>query len=233
MARTTPLTPILYRKIFGGGGSVTPESIVTATGQMTTQQAADTRQNIDAEQKSFVVEFSVEDDVWSADKSIEEMAEAVDAGKTIIGIRSAEPTIPIICSYIDADVAKFDWCYFDDGVMHFYRLRGEVLSDDNDEPFDDWHLITEEAFLPMPKTIILKDASVTIIASDNTVYDCDVLTSLTISSFPASGKFWIWFTSGATPTTTVGIANFTAEANKVYKITVENGYATYDSWATS
>ena len=46
MAKATPLTAILYRKIFGGGGSVTPDSIVTATGQMTPQQAADTLENI-------------------------------------------------------------------------------------------------------------------------------------------------------------------------------------------
>ena len=75
--------------------------------------------------------------------------------------------------------------------------------------------------------------SITLEAAANTVYNYGTLTSLTVSSFLAQGKFWIWFTSGATPTTTVGIANFTAEANKVYRITVENGYATYDSWATS
>ena len=44
----TPLSPILYAKILGGGGSVTPGSIVTATGQMTEQQAADTRDNLNA-----------------------------------------------------------------------------------------------------------------------------------------------------------------------------------------
>lgn len=79
----------------------------------------------------------------------------------------------------------------------------------------------------------LSSTSITLEAAANTVYNYGTLTSLTVSSFPAQGKFWIWFTSGATATTTVGIANFTAEANKVYKITVENGYATYDSWATS
>ena len=134
MAKATPLTAILYRKIFGGsGGSVTPESIVTATSQMTPQQAADTLDNIGGE----------------------------------------------------------------------------------------------------PKPAVLTSTSITLAAQDNTEYHYGELTALTISTFPASGKFWIWFTSGATPTTTIGISNFTAEANKVYKITVENGYATYDSWATS
>ena len=87
---------------------------------------------------------------------------------------------------------------------------------------------------PAPTVVTdLSSTSITLEAAANTVYNYGTLTSLTISSFPAQGKFWIWFTSGATATTTVGIANFTAEANKKYRIFVENGYATYDSWATS
>lgn len=64
----------------------------------------------------------------------------------------------------------------------------------------------------------------------NTVYNCGTLASLTVSNPPATGKYSIIFYSGATPTTTVGIENFAAEANKRYKITVEDNYATYDSW---
>lgn len=70
----------------------------------------------------------------------------------------------------------------------------------------------------------------TITPEANTVYQCGELTSLTISNPPATGKYSIVFYSGATPTTTVGIENFAAEANKRYKITVEDNYATYDSW---
>ena len=70
----------------------------------------------------------------------------------------------------------------------------------------------------------------TITPAANTVYTCGELTSLTISNPPATGKYSIIFYSGATPTTTVGIENFAAEANKRYKITVEDNYATYDSW---
>lgn len=71
----------------------------------------------------------------------------------------------------------------------------------------------------------------------NTIYKYGKLTSLTISNPTATGKFWIWFTSGATATTVTGIENgdgtaFQPEANKVYKITVEDGYATFDSWST-
>ena len=49
MRNGTPLYPILLSKVFGsGGGSVTPEDIVTATGEMTDQQKSDTRANIGA-----------------------------------------------------------------------------------------------------------------------------------------------------------------------------------------
>ena len=70
----------------------------------------------------------------------------------------------------------------------------------------------------------------TITPAANTIYNCGELTSLTISNPPATGKYSIIFYSGATPTTTVGIENFVAEANKRYKITVEDNYATNDSW---
>ena len=70
----------------------------------------------------------------------------------------------------------------------------------------------------------------TIAPEANTIYQCGELTSLTISNPPATGKYSIVFYSGSTPTTTVGIENFAAEANKRFKITVEDNYATYDSW---
>jgi hypothetical protein len=73
-------------------------------------------------------------------------------------------------------------------------------------------------------------SAITITPADNTVYNCGELTSLTISNPPATGKYSIIFFSGATATTTVGIENFIAEANKRYEITVKDNYATYDSW---
>ena len=53
----TPLTPIINAKLLGGG-SVTPASIVTATGQMTTQQKSDTLDNIGGEPKKLTVTVS-------------------------------------------------------------------------------------------------------------------------------------------------------------------------------
>lgn len=83
---------------------------------------------------------------------------------------------------------------------------------------------------PAETAVNVSEATPTITPAANTVYKCGELTSLTISNPPATGKYSIVFFSGAAPTTTVGIENFAAEANKRYKITVEDNYATYDSW---
>lgn len=80
------------------------------------------------------------------------------------------------------------------------------------------------------KTENVTGTTPTITPAANHDYQCGELTSLTISNPPAEGKYSIIFYSGANPTATVGIENFTAEANKRYKITVEDNYATYDSW---
>lgn len=84
--------------------------------------------------------------------------------------------------------------------------------------------------LDAPIVVTVSGSDVTITPAANTVYHCGELASLTVSNPPATGKYSIVFFSGAAPTTTVGIENFAAEANKRYKITVEDNYATYDSW---
>lgn len=83
---------------------------------------------------------------------------------------------------------------------------------------------------PAETVVAVSGTTPTIEPAPNTIYNCGELASLTISNPPATGKYSIVFFSGSTPTTTVGIANFTAEANKRYKIKVEDNYATYDSW---
>lgn len=83
---------------------------------------------------------------------------------------------------------------------------------------------------PAETVVNVTGTTPTITPAANTIYNCGELTSLTISNPPATGKYSIVFFSGATATTTVGIENFAAEANKRYKITVEDNYATNDSW---
>lgn len=77
----------------------------------------------------------------------------------------------------------------------------------------------------------------TITPAANTVYKCGELTSLTVSSSPASGSYSIVFTSGATPTVTsfpatvLGLDDFDAEADTLYEINVLDGRAVYKGWA--
>lgn len=82
-------------------------------------------------------------------------------------------------------------------------------------------------------------ATVTITPTDNTIYKCGELTSLTIANPPATGAYSIIFTSGSTATTTVtpstmlGLESFAAEANTIYEINVLDNRAVVGSWAVS
>lgn len=79
----------------------------------------------------------------------------------------------------------------------------------------------------------------TITPAANTVYNCGELSSLTITSPPATGSWVIKFTSGSTPTTTTIPATvifpepFAAAANTRYEINVEDGYAVVVGWPVS
>lgn len=78
--------------------------------------------------------------------------------------------------------------------------------------------------------------SVTITPTDNIIYKCGELTSLTIANPPATGAYSIIFTSGSTATTTVipntmlGLEDFAAEANTIYEINVLDNRAVVGSW---
>lgn len=88
--------------------------------------------------------------------------------------------------------------------------------------------VTGKADAPMPTAV--SGTTPTIEPQANTIYKCGELTSLTISNPPKGGAYSIVFTSGATATVVTGIDNFTVEANKRYRIDVEDGYATFASW---
>ena len=86
-------------------------------------------------------------------------------------------------------------------------------------------------------TITGTTASITPVA--NNIYNCGELTSLTISSPPATGAWSVVFTSGSTPTTTtipatiLGLESFAAEANTMYEINVLDNRAVVGNWAVS
>lgn len=118
--------------------------------------------------------------------------------------------------FVESELANFVW--LED------ELNPNGFWDEFGQPID------LSAYEEKPTINTVSGTSVSISPVNNNIYNCGEITSLTISNPPATGKYSIVFFSGATPTTTVGIENFVAEANKRYKITVEDNYATYDSW---
>lgn len=109
--------------------------------------------------------------------------------------------------------------------------NGKVLSVSNGRP----------AWVQKDPTVVtdLVSSSITLAAADNTIYKYGTLSSLTVSSFPATGAFSITFTSGSTattltvPQTLVMHDSFTVEANTRYEINVLDGYAVAAGWSVS
>jgi hypothetical protein len=216
----------------GGGGDVTPESIVTATGQMTDAQKAATIQNIGAVSASefipTVILLSVDGGAVELDLSgigltVQQFFEAYIDGKRFYFVIAEinNGVIQLTPTYFDEITARLVFTGYDNGSLYVAELLAE----------GEYVLSGALRIIQLEDTVVnVSGTTPTITPADNTVYNCGELTSLTISNPPATGKYSIIFFSGATPTTTVGIENFVAEANKRYKITVEDNYATYDSW---
>lgn len=85
----------------------------------------------------------------------------------------------------------------------------------------------------------ISETTAIITPAANTIYNCDELTSLTITNPPASGAYSIVFTSGSTPTVTtfpatiLGLEDFAPEANTLYEINVLDNRAVVGSWAVT
>lgn len=201
--------------------SITPESVAAAIGDMTEAQTAQVLYDIGGT-KVFIVTFTYSNTIWNTDKTLQQVYAAFQANYLVLFVYSTAIAI-----------ARIE----DDGFTTVYRGQTVYNSSGGLAYNVDMQMINgignNVIFTVLDGTIKqnVSGSTPTITAAANTVYNCGELTSLTVDSFPESGKFWIWFTSGATPTTTVGIANFVAEANKKYRIFVEDGYAVYDSWS--
>ncbi len=211
----------------GGGGSVTPASIVSATGQMTSQQAADTLDNIGGEPEKLVVTITESSGVYSANKTFTEIRAALNAKKTVVcqysSVRFTLYEIEDYLAFVGAE-------WLGDRFM-FYKLQ---IND------DDSVFLDQCEYSLAAKTVAVSGTTPTIAtAADSTIYNCGTLTSLTVTAIANPGDFIIRFTSGATPTTTNFPASmvfpeaFSAEANMRYEINVSNGYALAVGWPTT
>jgi len=221
-----------------GGGSVTPASIVTATGQMTSQQAATTRENLGAEPEKFVV--TVTDDGqggYTADKTFAQISAAYDAGKIIQAVLEATmfPLISIAYGAFGGGSAMFSATSTPSA-----RATTFTLLCDYDGNNDSWSYYEVGSAIAKDYSRQIT-ANVNITPEDNVVYNCTAaaLTSLTITNPPATGEYSIVFTSGSTPTqttfpaTVLGLEDFAAEANTMYEINVLDNRAVVGSWAVS
>ena len=198
----TPLTPIIIAKLIGGGGggSVTAAAVLSAMEAMSDAQAQDALNAINCVSRDDIGA------VFTIKGSVASVADLPATGNAIGDVY-----------YVEAVQAGYVWITSTTYPDGYWEELGE--------PID------LSAYEMKPTTVTdLSSTSITLAASANTYYTYGELTALTVSSFPASGTFWIVFVSGATATTVTGIDNFTPEANKRYKVTVENGYATFDAW---
>lgn len=227
----TPLSPILFDKLLGGsGGSVTPASIVTATGQMTSQQAADTLGNLGGEPQKFVV--TVTDDGqggYTADKTFAQISEAYQSGSTIIIIFQHYAAIAVYSEVTNIFAVTY---FIERARDEVFRVIIAITSNGI--------VVPRQQQLQLASNIEeIADDAPTITPEANTIYLCDTLTSLTIDDPIITSSYSIVFTSGSTPTSTtipatiLGLENFAAEANTMYEINVLDNRAVVGSWAVT
>lgn len=231
---------VLAGKNSTGGGSVTPESIVAATGQMTEAQTDRMRANIVAAQDALRLTATptagpsgntLMSGTW-AGATWEEVVAAVAATRLIQISITGVGTVTLLYNLGRATNASSNaFVYSVDGTL--YNVYVELLIVDGNNRFN-LSIINART-----KTENIYGTTPTITPAANTIYNCGELTSLTISNPPATGAYSIVFTSGATATTTtipatiLGLEDFAPEANTIYEINVLDNRAVVGSWGVS
>ena len=211
----------------GGGGSGTDSNAVhySADSGKTTAERAAALANVGGEPKKLTVNFTYASSTYTADHTITEIKAAYDAGKTVEAVYNSEV---YRLTYAASGVAIFACATEDgDGNPYIVALCGvhNVLTGDDGWEFHDINIAKG------PITTAVSGSTPTIAAADNTIYECGECTSLTVSSFPATGWFEIDFNSGSTATV-LYLPNdledrmptgFTVETNTHYEINVKKG----------
>ena len=183
-------------------GGVTPAGIVTATGQMTSEQKSQTKTNL-----GIGSVFSFKGDVAT-------IADLPSTGNSVGDVY-----------FVESELANFVWLVDE--------LNPDGFWDEFGQPID----LT--AYQQKVVVVDVTGATPTVTPENNKRYQCGTLTSLTISTPPATGEYSIVFTSGATATTTtipatiLGLENFAPEVNTIYEINVLDNRAVVGSWAVS
>ena len=216
----TILTPITRIEMFlqriidvlsggGGGGEVTPASIVTATGQMDAMQKGQTRANLNAvaatnpEVRGSIGITGYGD---THDQIYAELDDPAAGRPPVLVLGDSESDNPIIVRGIDDPISATD--------------------------------AANKNYVDLLKPVVttVSGSTPTIAAEDNHIYECGELTSLTVTAFDNPGSFILRFISGATATTTTLPAGmvfpeaFAPEANTRYEINCVDGYALAVGW---
>lgn len=204
-------------KIVVSAGDVTADAVAAAIGEMTPSQAAGSLSALGGEQV-FIVRLVESSGTISADKTYAEITAAKEAGMDIV-LDVGTCRVPMIQSASEF----YAYLFTDDAaIMNVITIGTENTVGTSQ------HLI-----MPGVYRVNVSGTTPTINLQNHCVYVCGTLTSLIIDGNFSTGEASIIFVSGATPTTISGIDNFTAEANMRYRIDVQDGYATFDSWPVS
>lgn len=202
----------------GGGGEVTPASIVTATGQMDGTQKATTRSNLGAEAKKLVVTVTKSGSVYSVDKTYAQINAAYQAGASVV------------FWYGGNAIAYFDDSGVEDAfiaeICHYGSNGPELVMIAVTE--SDTVVGGEYLLQKAPTESTVSGATPSVAAADNRLYNCGEVTTLTITSLPDNGLFTVLFASGATATQIVWPQDATVElpegqtieANRIYELSV-------------
>lgn len=162
--------------------------------------------------------------VLTADKTYAEILAAYQAGKVVV-------VMYLHMAFYLSEEQSDNYAYL---LFDHVQLGGDggIIDELVVNFADEW----STAHISFDRGIVhttIVGATPTITPEDNNYYHCGTLTSLTLNNPSSAEKYSILFISGSTPTVVTGIDNFIVEANKRYKINVEYGYATFDSWPVS
>ena len=191
-----------------GGGSVTPASIVTATGQMTEQQAEDTRTNIGA--------VSIDDigTVFTLKGGVATVADLPSSGNTIGDVY-----------YVEAVSAGYIWMTSTSQPDGYWEELGETID------------LSAYQLKPVQNTVSGTSASITPednnVYNCGELTSLTISNPPSIGAYSIVFTSGSTATTTTIPSTILGLESFAAEANTMYEINVLDNRAVVGSWAVS
>lgn len=202
----------------GGGGEVTAAAVASAIGDMNATQRAQALDDLGGEPQKIVVSVTKSGSNYSVDKTYAQINAAYQAGASVV------------FSYGGTAIANFDDSGIEDAfvveICNYVSNGPELVIIAVTE--SDTVVVGEYLLQKAPTESTVSGATPSVAAADNRLYNCGEVTTLTITSLPATGLFTVMFTSGSTATQIVWPQGAviampdgqTIEANKLYELSV-------------